>query len=329
MIRSFRFLLGGLLLLSVRDARAEEHEPSFPIEATARAFVARHPREELARDDVFVATLQELARSDLSPQAKADAFALMQERIGWLFCGTARLFPGHGYFQTQTMIESTYIEYQRKMPDGLDVGPLLAFARAARAEHPLRASNALLLATILNRRAAVESVRSAIDPRLIASVKVPAIDLHNLALASALTADPKVVAKALTLLPKTDSEESREDLLSACGIYRDEALRTAVEAFVRDRFPGSFDNSVQTALMVLAHAGPVDHFRTFYKSLGKDKDSIDKLRAFWDSGFRDRLQSENPAQQPLKIWDGFNLNLENDGAWVGYGDSYRYWLSFQ
>ena len=62
----------------------------------------------------------------------------MQERIGWLFSGTARLFPGHGYFQTQTMIVSTYLQYQQKMPDGLEVGPLLALAKQARADHPMR-----------------------------------------------------------------------------------------------------------------------------------------------------------------------------------------------
>ena len=328
MIRSC-LLLSVMLVASAREARAEDHKPSFPIEAEAEAFVAKHPREELSRDDVFIATLQELAKSALSPKAKADAFALMQERIGWLFNGTARLFPGHGYFQTQTLIASTYFQYQQKMPDGLEVGPLLTLAKETRADHPMRASNALLLATILNRKASVEAVSSAIDPKLIASAKVPAIDLHNLAMASALTADPKVVGKALTLLPETASEESREDLLSACGIYQNDDLRTAVEAFVRARFPGSFDNSVQTALMVLAHAGPPDHFREFYKSLGTDKDSIDKLRAFWDSGFRDRLQGEKPGQSPLKIWDGFNVRLENDGAWVSYGDSYRYWLSFK
>src|SRR5262245_59977507 len=74
-------------------AAPDDHKPSFPIEADAAAFVARHTREELAQDEVFVKVLTELARSDLSLKSKADAFVLMQERIGWLFAGTARLFP--------------------------------------------------------------------------------------------------------------------------------------------------------------------------------------------------------------------------------------------
>jgi hypothetical protein len=39
-------------------------------------------------------------------------------------------------------------------------------------------------------------------------------------------------------------------------------------------------------------------------------------------------QAANPAQQPLKIWDGFTVKVETDGAWISFGDSYRYWLSF-
>jgi hypothetical protein len=243
------------------------------------------------------------------------------------FAGTSRLFPKLGYFQTQTRILSTYVRYQQKMPEGLEVGPLLDFAKQARGDHHLRPSNAVLLATILNRPAACGPVKAAIDAKQIASTQVPAIDLHNVSLAAALTRDPDVVAKTVSLLPAIASEESREDLVIATGIYRDDKLRDAVEAFVRQRFPASFDNSVQTALMVLAHAGPLDHFRQFYKSLGTDKESIEKLSRFWDSGFRDRLQSDDPAKQPLKIWDGFRVRLEHDGAWVAYGDNHRYWVS--
>jgi hypothetical protein len=325
-------LLASLLLLAPNFPRVEganDHKPSFPIEADAEVFVAKHTREELSRDDVFVAVLQDLAKSDLSPRSKADAFALMQERIGWLFAGTARLFPNLGYFQTQTMILSTYFGYQQKMPPEFEVGPLLAFAKESRGNHPLRSSNALLLAIILNRAAAHDAVIKAIDAKLISSAMVPAIDLHNLSMAAALTGDPKVVARAVALLPGIESEESREDLLAATGIYRNDELREAVEKFLRERFPASFDNSVQTALMVLAHAGPADHFREFYKSLGKDPDGIDKLRKFWDSGFRDPLQSDDPKRKSLKTWDGFTVNLEKEGAWITFGDSFRYWLSFQ
>jgi hypothetical protein len=315
------------------SGKATDRKPSFARAAEAEAFVARFDRTELVRDEVFVKVLQELARSDLSPQAKADAFALMQERIGWLFVGATRLFPGYGYFQTATMILSTYFQYQQKMPEGLDVGPLLELARTSRADHPLRASNALLLATILNPKAAKETVEKAIDAEAIAKAPVPTIDLHNLAFAAALTADPKVVGRVLALLPGLKSEESREDVMAVTGIYRVKELRDPIEEFLRRNFPASFDQSVQTAICVLAHASPLDHFRTFYKSLGdltKDPKDIETLRKFWDDGFRDRLQSDDPAQSPLKVWDGFNLYLESaEGAWISHGKSYRCWISFK
>jgi hypothetical protein len=339
---AFAFFGAGSLTLAVSPPRsradgpagkAADRAPSFPRAAEAEAFVNRFDRRELVRDEVFVKVLQELARSDLSPQAKADAFALMQERIGWLFVGAARLFPRCGYAQTVAMMLSTYFQYQQKMPAGLDVGPLLELARTARGEHPLRASNALLLATILNPKAAKEAVDKAVDAGAIAKAPVPAIDLHNLAFAAALTAEPKAVGRLLALLPETTSEESREDVMAVTSIYQVAELRDPIEAFVRKSFPASFDQSVQTALSVLAHAGPPDHFRDFYKSLGdltKNPDDIETLRKFWDSGVRDRLQSDDPAQSPLKIWDGFTVKLENEeGGWISYGSSFRYWISFK
>ncbi len=335
--RSFAALAALAILVSIAGAAPaaeddKDTKPSFPIAAEATAFVARFDRMELIKDAVFVKVLEELARSKLSPEAKADAFALMQERIGWLFVGAARLMPNASYAQTTAMILTTYFEYQQKMPADLEVGPLLELARTARGTHPLRASNALLLATILNKKAAKEAVRKAIDPKAIAKATVPAIDLHNLSLAAALVLDPEVLRKLVDLLPDVDSEESREDVIAVTGIFQDETLRDKVEQFVRRRFPASFDNSVQTALIVLAHAGPEQHFRTFYKSLGdltKDKKDIDRLRKFWDDGFQDALQANAAAGSPLKIWDGFTFELANDGGTITYGKSFRYWISFK
>ena len=288
----------------------------------------------LLKDEVFIKALEDLAKSKLSTAAKADAFALMQQRVGWLFVGAARLFPGRGYAQTQAMVFTTFFEYQQKMPEGLDVGPLLELARTMHGPTiRFRASNAILLASILNHESAKDAVRQAIDLKAIESAQVPAIDLHNLGLAAALTADPKIVADAVALLPKIDSEESREDLIVITSVFDDAALRGKIEEFVRSRFPASFDNSVQTALIVLAHAGPRDdHFRTFYKSLGdltKDKKDIKLLSDFWDSGFRDRMQSDDPEKSPLKLWDGFKFALEKDGGWITFGKTFRFWISFK
>jgi hypothetical protein len=335
--RSSAVSLAIAIMVSISGAAPDTKDddkrtPSFPIDAQAKAFVGRFDRTELLKDEVFIKALGELARSKLSPESKADAFALMQERIGWLFVGAARLFPKCGYAQTMAMIFSTYFQYQRKMPAGLDVAPLLELARTARANHPLRASNALLLATILNPRASKDAVIRAIDAKAIEAAPVPAIDLHNLCLAAPLVWDPAVTRKLVDLLPGIESEESREDIIAATGHFKDDGLREQVEQFVRRRFPGSFDNSVQTALIVLAHVSPPEHFRKFYKSLGdltKDKKDIDRLRDFWDAGFRDRLASDEPKGSMLKIWDGFTFALDKGGGTITYGKSFRSWISFE
>jgi hypothetical protein len=306
--------------------------PSFPIAAEAKAFVNRFDRTELATDEVFVKALVELAESKMAAEVKADAFALMQERIGWLFVGAARVFPKQSYAQTIAMILTTFFKYQQKMPPDLKVEPLLELARKARDKHPLRSSNALLLATILNPKAAKETVRKAIDWQAIEKASVPAIDLHNLSLSAALALEPDIVGSLVSLLPKIESEESREDVIAVTSIYQNDKLRGLVEEFVRQHFPGLIDNSITTALIVLAHAGPPDHFREFYKSLGeltKDKKDIEWLRKFWDDGFRDPLQSDPEKGSALKLWDGFTFKLENDGGMINSGESFRYWLSFK
>lgn len=311
---------------------AEKKTPSFPIAGEALVFVNKYHRTELVKDPVFIKVLVELARSKIPPEARADAFALMQERIGWLFVGTSRLFPGCGYAQTVAQTLSVYFKYQEAMPPGLPVAPLLELSKTARRTHPWRASNALLLATILDHRAARETVIEAIDAKAIDEAPVPAIDLHNLAFAAALTRNVKAVRKLMDLLPEIDSEESREDILAASSIYRDEKLQEKIEQFLRDRFPKSFDHSVTTALIVLVHVSEQDHFRDFYKSLGdltKDREDIEKLREFWDSRFRDTLQSDDPAQSSLKIWDGFTYAMGKDGGTISYGKDFHYWISFK
>ena len=121
-------------------------------------------------------------------------------------------------------------------------------------------------------------------------------------------------------------------MIAATAIFRDDKLRQMIEKFVRQHFPGLMDNSITTALIVLAHAGPPDHFRDFYKSLGeltKDEKDIDWLRKFWDSGYRDPLQADPAKGSSLKIWDGFTFKLQNDAGTITDEKSLRYWISFK
>ena len=115
--RLFLAVLAGALLVATIGATAADeppatdrgdHKPSFPIDPAAEAFVGKFDRPALLKDEVFLKALQDLVKSDLTPAAKADTFALMQQRIGWLFVGAARLFPGQSYAQTQAMVLTTF-----------------------------------------------------------------------------------------------------------------------------------------------------------------------------------------------------------------------------
>jgi len=334
--------IGILLATSVLDARAaaqdeaerpEDRTPSYEVAQAARDFVGRFERQELFDDDTFIRTLRELARSDLPPEAKADAFILMQERLGWLFAGAARLFPNQGYAQTAAAMLSTYIQYQEAMPKDLDVEPLLDLAKTARADHPFRSSNALLLATILNHEQAKPAVREAIDFEAIQAAPVPPIDLHNLAFAAALTRDDGIVLELLGLLPKIPGEENREDVIVATVIYREfQPLQHALREFVKREIPNQYDRSIQTALIVLAFTEPQDEFTEFCQSLREIVDDATRQRLIdlWDSGFQEDLAQAQEGRQALKLWDGFTFELkEREGSWIRYGDSFRHWIRLQ
>jgi hypothetical protein len=325
------FLSLGLLIGGQAAAGTptdDERKASYDIGPKAQEFIAPVARADWLKDDVFVAKLKELAASDLPAGDKADAFAQMQAKLGWLFLGVTKLFPGQGYAQTYAGIATTFFRYQEKMPADLDIASLLELARKGRGDHPFRASNAVLLAVVLNHRAAKDAVVRAIDGPAIESAPVPAIDLHNLALAATLTRDPRVVAKLFGLLPHLDSSESREDVIVATSIYRDVALRDRIESFVKAEFPARFDNAVRSALLLLARHGPPDHFRAFYKELGDLPDvgrtDVLKLSKFWDDGFRDALQLEaREGKVVTKVWDGFEVKPLDDGMVVRFGDSFR------
>ena len=80
--------------------------------------------------------------------------------------------------------------------------------------------------------------------------------------------------------------------------------------------------------MVLAHARPLERFQKFYKSLGKDKESIETLSKFWTRASRPPA-IRRPGAAAAEDLGRLTVTLENTGAWVTHGDSYRYWLSFK
>ena len=82
---------GDRPLCAADDARARE--PSFPISAEAKAFVDRFDRTELVKDEVFVKVLLELARSELSAEAKADAFASCRSESAGCSSAPPGFFP--------------------------------------------------------------------------------------------------------------------------------------------------------------------------------------------------------------------------------------------
>ncbi len=306
-------------------------EDTVVFEKAAREYVGQYTTAELFQDDVFVEVLQDLAQSKLTPEAKVDAFILMQQRIGWLFVGMVQMPPKWAYARWSGAQVSTYFQYAFVMPQGIDVADLLELADVEDERwttDPLRPSNALLLASILNHEAAGAAVAKAIDLEAVRATPVPPITIHNLAFAAMLTRDPEQVHRMIVWLPEVIYEESREDLVNLAMVYRTDPVKDALEQFVTEAKADFNDNAVVGALKALSAITPEERFEAFFQArlTEVDPERRAEFESLRDQQFPDRLARRTLAEgmSMTKIWDGFVLQALSDRFVIEFSDRFRY-----
>ena len=311
------------------DAPASARAWSFPIDPAAAHRIDPLPARELAKDDVFVAELDGVLRSSLSREAMVDSLTLMLDKIAWLFAGAVPLAPRHGYLGTFQIHIVTFRLYQDALVSHAAAAPKFAsIARSACGENVVRCSSALLLVALLDREAAAREVRWMLETSAHRSAEVPEILVHALAMAAALTRDPDVALALAPLLDRLDAEESREDILCVLAhLAPPEKTIALITGFLERELPVRHDNAVQAGLFIVCHRMDDGAFRTWYEALrgGLAPERRRLLEGFAEDGFP--LPMLDNTRSFVKIWDGFDVTLYNDGVHL-YQPRFSYFLSY-
>jgi len=330
----FSSLLLVLFLISANHSIAEiapisAKIPSFKLSDEAIAFTKGFHARELIKDEIFIDSLQTILNSGLNEQAKIDSFVILLDKIGWLFNGSVRLFPGGSYVETYYGIVSTYIKYQKAFKNiNYNVTGILEIASKSCEENTISCSNALLLATILDKKASSQTISQLSTVQHINNSKVPAIFLHNLTLSAVLSRNIKLIEKLLDIVSEIKIEEGREDILSAAGIYNYKPFLTTIKTFARKQYLENFDNSVQTAIIIIRKKSPPKEFDVFFKSLktgDKKKIREESLNLMVKNNFKGPLQSQKRSW--IKTWDGFDVTVYEDGMHLSLKDRFSHFRS--
>jgi len=318
-------LISGVAL--ALPAPPEAREASYRINPAARALIEPLVGEQLGKDAYFVRVLREvLERDDFSPADRADALTLMLRKIGWLFNGTAPIPPGFSYprmFQSQA---ATYLAYQSALEtSAVDGTPLLVLATRECASNALRCASAILLAAMADREATRRRLGSMLDARWIPDTQVPPITLHALCLAVVLARDPALAGRLAALLPSIRGEEEQEDVLSSVAMYEGPRATRVLQQFLAAAADERFDQSVETAAILLRRREPPLAFDAFYAELiarAADESVRSALSALRARSFADGYSSEGRGTWQ-KLWDDFSIVVWDDGTGVAFGSTFR------
>lgn len=317
-------LLSAPVLAEVAPPAARE--PSFAIEPAAAARVSPIARERLMSDETFVKELRSLLSSRLSPVEKVDAFSLMLEKIGWLFAGKVNLPPGFSYARLSAGQSSTFLLYQQRLT-GLEyyAPSLLPIAQQGCAANPVRCSNAILLAALLDRKACIPAVRAMLRDHPVAATGPPTIVLHGIARAVLLARDFELKSELAARLPEVGAEEEREEILIVISRFQGPDSWREIQSFVEKALGSGVDNAVQTGIAVLKDRLPAAEFEAWYEQL-QSSASPEARSALATSAARgfDALSRADAPNGMTKVWDGFEVVVYDDGLQMKTPDGFSY-----
>lgn len=340
---TLRFILPVLLMLFMfsiqtgtahsKNAPDEARIPSFEISEKATEIVSPLDRNFLSKDNLFLETLVNILRKkDLSEAEKTDAFYLMLKKIKWEFTGTVRLPPRYTYFRIFRGTASTFIMYQRSLQAlKYNVNGMLDIVQGDCNNNVVRCSNALLLAAMLNPEASEKVVGKLINPAKLEESQVPPILVHHLSLAVVLCRKYRMAVELGDITLKIPSEESQEDILCALGMFNSRLTESKIKMFLNKAVNEKFDGAVQTGLLILFERLDNQEFEIFYSDLidsAKDLELKHTLSEYNDAKIKEGALGGSKSKGWVKIWDGYNVVVYDDGLQITYGNEFSNFIEF-
>jgi len=273
-------------------------------------------------DEFFNSLLKKIiADKQYTDKEKVQLFYLMQKKLGFAFVGVNYLPPKQNYFNFYMGEVVTWQKTKTSLKDlNYDVTHLLALVDSNWKRDPIIASNALLLATILNPLRMTKALQHYSEGQLILEAKNPGIFNHYVCLSTGITQDTIMRANLIKNVMSFKAETFIEDAL--CAIYSKNSPVSSIKDYILMEQNPQNDLSIQTALCALSAKVPA---ATFEKSV---KSFIDEAKEPWKKDLcKNILANKIPFNYSIadkeqigtKKWEGVTLSLYNDGALMSNG----------
>jgi|GEM_PF-2593824 len=275
-------------------------------------------------DDDFFNTLLKKVVSDkqFTEQEKVQIFYLMQKKLGFAFVGVNYLPPKQNYFMFFSGKIQTCQKTRASLKDlNYNVTHLLTLVDSNRTRDAIVASNALLLATLLNPDSVTLKLEYYSQQDVIMTAKNTDIFNHYVCQSAAVKQNTVITANLLKNLTSFKTETFIEDAL--CAIYAKNNPVSSIKDYILAEQNPQNDLAVQTALCALFARVPQ---ATFEKSV---KSFISETKAPWKKTICKNILANktpfnyslsHPEQIVTKKWENVTLSLYLDGALMSNGE---------
>lgn len=313
---------GFCQLRNVNKLTLESTYTQTEIHKSLRDLVDANEKSSYFDDAFFNGMLKKIVIDKrFAEKEKVFLFYLMQKKLGFGFFGVAYLPPKQNYYECQAGKMLTYDKTAADFKElHYNVRALLTLVDSNLQKDVLVASNALLLATLLNPDSCVKALERYSEFETITHSKHPDIFNHYVCLSASLIQSPVVVEHLLQNLDRFEKAEYKEDVL--CAIYSKTHSFSKIKDYILSEKNPNNDLSIQTALCVLAAKVPQATYEKSLKSFiseSKDKWKTELMRKILKNEFTSDYRLSNAELIVTKIWPGVTASVYSEGVLISDG----------
>lgn len=257
-------------------------------------------------DDFFNDLLQKIILDvKFSDKEKVQLFYLMQKKIGYAFSGVAYLPPKQNYFLNHQGKVYTYQKTALSLKHlNYNPAPFLKIAETYRTSDAILASNALLLATLLNSDSAVKKLRTFTKENVIKEAKNALIFNHYVCLSAALVQDSIIVKNLIKNVSGFSSNEWVEDAL--CALYAKTNPLSVIKNYLLSEKNEAHALAIQTAVCIISEKAPEAAFAPNIENIRKACNEKWKKEIFTnilDKKYQDKYSLTSATTMVTKVWE--------------------------
>lgn len=293
------------------------------IQKPLRDIVDKADKPSYFDDDFFNNSLESvLLDKQFNEKEKVQLFYLMQKKLGFAFVGVNYIPPKQNYFQLFSGKVITWQKTQARLKKlEYKAEGFIELADSMWQHDAILASNALLLATLVNPDAVHLKLQHYSNSTVIFLAKNPDIFNHYVCLSAALVQDSVIIAHLVENIMSLKTEFLIEDAI--CALYsKNNSVSTIKDYILKEKNPKN-DLAIQTALCALWAKVPPATFKKSVKSFAdetKDKWKQELCKDIANDKIPFYYRISQGKEIITKMSEGVTLSLYTDGALISNGD---------